>query len=340
LELLLGPDGLPGRFHVANRNDAGSACSGMLAEILRTADGVANLRNTLHTRPAAVQASRIMVALRSSMAPPPMFVIPEPTQPGGYEYLAMLGLRGAELFAAQFSVGWRAYRAFNTALPGANDVQARTFIAGWLAASKLGAVSEVSVAGLHSLVTDALPSLKGLTAVTLDGYAAEIGRVITGGRRADRDGHVDPGVLMQAAGYQQLKRDASRFDTSPIDGLGAAETLVASKVSNLGRALLLATSADKFSKVDSLWGRLFSCKAHAAQAIAKVVCVDAAGTPDAAVAARFPAHVALQMLRGGLDHGPPGSANDLNVFNTVTLPGSRGVTDAARRPRSWPSRFG
>jgi hypothetical protein len=38
LELLLGPEGLPGRFHVANRNDTGSACAGMLAEVLRTAD--------------------------------------------------------------------------------------------------------------------------------------------------------------------------------------------------------------------------------------------------------------------------------------------------------------
>ena len=89
-ELLLGPDGLPGRFHVANRNDARTVCAGMLAEVLRTADAVANLNNTLHMRPAAVQAARIMVALRSSMAPPPMFVVPEPTQPGGYEYLAML----------------------------------------------------------------------------------------------------------------------------------------------------------------------------------------------------------------------------------------------------------
>ena len=44
LELLLGPDGLPCRFHVANRNDPGSACAGMLAEMLRTtADAVAYL---------------------------------------------------------------------------------------------------------------------------------------------------------------------------------------------------------------------------------------------------------------------------------------------------------
>ena len=117
LELLLGPDGLPGRFHVANRNEAGGACANMLSEVLRTADSVANLQNTLQHRLPSVQASRIMVALRSSMAPPPMLVIPEPTQPGGYEYLAMLGLKGAELFSAQFSVGWRAYSAFNTALP-------------------------------------------------------------------------------------------------------------------------------------------------------------------------------------------------------------------------------
>ena len=54
-------------------------------------------------RPAAVQASRIMVAFRSSMALPPIFVVPELTQPGGYEYLSMLGLKGAEMFSAQFS---------------------------------------------------------------------------------------------------------------------------------------------------------------------------------------------------------------------------------------------
>jgi hypothetical protein len=67
LELLLGPDGLPGRFHVATRNDlAGSACSGMLAEVLRTADAVANLHNSLHTRPAAVQASRVRFSCRMS----------------------------------------------------------------------------------------------------------------------------------------------------------------------------------------------------------------------------------------------------------------------------------
>ena len=60
------------------------------------------------------------------------------------------GSQGGELFAAQFSVGWRAYSAFNTALPGATDVQARTYIAGWLAAAKLGAVDEVSVTGLHA----------------------------------------------------------------------------------------------------------------------------------------------------------------------------------------------
>ena len=29
------------------------------------------------------------------------------------------------------------------------------------------------------------------------------------------------------------------------------------------------------------------------------------------------------MLRGGLDHGPPGSANDLNVFNTVVMHNDR-----------------
>ena len=87
-------------------------------------------------------------------------------------------------------------------------MQTSTYLAGWLAASKLGGISEVSVTGLHALVTEALPALKGLTSVTLDGYATEIGRVITGGRRADKDGHADPGALMQASGYQQLHGDS------------------------------------------------------------------------------------------------------------------------------------
>jgi hypothetical protein len=235
----------------------------------------------------------------------------------------MLGLRGAELFAAQFSVGWRAYRAFSTALPGANDVQARTYLAGWLAAAKLGAVSEVSVTGLHALVTEALTALRGLTTVSLEGYAAEIGRVITGGRRADKDGYSDPNALLQATGYQQLRREAVPFDTSPVDGLGAAEELIGSTVCGFGRALMLAASADKFTKVDSVWGRLYTCKAYAAQAVAKAVCVDAAGKPDAAIAARFPSQVALQILRGGLDHGPTGSANDFDVFIVVVLHNDR-----------------
>ena len=113
LELLLGPDGMPGRFQTDNRNDAGSACAGMLAEVMRTADAIANLGNTLHTRPPAIQAARVVVTLRSSMAPPPMLVMPEPSQAGGFEYLSMLGLKGAELFAAQFTVGWRSYNTAN-----------------------------------------------------------------------------------------------------------------------------------------------------------------------------------------------------------------------------------
>ena len=323
LELLLGPEGMPGRFQVDNRNDPACACSNMLAEIMRTADAIAHLGNTLQTRPPAVQASRIIVALRSSMAPPPMLVWAEPSQSGGFEYLAMLGLKGAELYAAQFAVGWRSYSAFNTALPGASDVQARTYLAGWLAAAKLGAVAEVSVTGLHAIVAEALPALKSLTAVTLDGYAAEIGRVITGGRRADKDGYADPGALLQSTGYQHLRREATRFDTSPVDGLAAAEALISSQVSGFGRALVLATSADKFSKVDAVWGRLYTCKAYAAQAVAKVVCVDAAGQQDAAIASRFPPQIALNILRGALDHGPPGSANDLNVFNVIVLHNDR-----------------
>ena len=72
-----------------------------------------------------------MVALKSSMAPAPMFVSPEPTQSGGYEYLSTISLKGGELFAAQFTaMGWRAYGGFYAALPGATDVQARTYIAG------------------------------------------------------------------------------------------------------------------------------------------------------------------------------------------------------------------
>ena len=153
LEMLLGPDGHPGRFHVDNRNDPSSMCSGMLGEIMRTADGIANLNNTLQTRSAPVQAARIIVAMRSTMPPPPMCVLPEATQSGGFEYLAMVSYKGAELFAAQFSVGWRAYNAFNKALPDATDVQARTYIAGWLAAAKLGSVDEVSVTGLHAVVS-------------------------------------------------------------------------------------------------------------------------------------------------------------------------------------------
>lgn len=151
LELLLGPEGIPGRFQTDNRNDPGATCANMLAEIMRTADAIANLSNTLHTRPAAIRASRMIVAFRSSMAPPPILVLPEPNQSGGFEYLSMLGFKGAELFAAQFAVGWRSYSAFSTALPGASDVQARTHLAGWLAAAKLGAVEEVSVTGLHAI---------------------------------------------------------------------------------------------------------------------------------------------------------------------------------------------
>jgi hypothetical protein len=124
---------------------------------------------------------------------------------------------------------------------------------------------------------------------------------------------------MQATGYQQLRRSAARFDTSPVDGLGAAEVLVSSMVSGFGRALLLATSADKFSKVDAVWGRLYTCKAYAAQAIAKVVCVDASGQQDASVAARFPPTRRSDDTAGSLDHGPPGSPNDLDVFHTVVL---------------------
>ena len=108
LEMLLGPDGHPGRFHVDNRNDPSSMCSGMLGEIMRTADGIANLNNTLQARSAPVQAARIIVAMRSTMPPPPMCVLPEATQSGGFEYLSMVSYKGAELFAAQFSVGWRA----------------------------------------------------------------------------------------------------------------------------------------------------------------------------------------------------------------------------------------
>ena len=122
LEMLLGPEGHPGRFQVVNRND-----NSAMAEIMRTADGIANLNNSLQTRPAAVQAARIIVALRATMSPPPMCVLPEPTQSGGFEYLAMVSFKGAELFAAQFAVGWRAYSAFSTALLGATDVQARTY---------------------------------------------------------------------------------------------------------------------------------------------------------------------------------------------------------------------
>ena len=195
LELLVGPEGHPGRFHVVNRNDPAAMCASMLGEIMRTADGIANLNNTLQTRSAAVQAARIIVAMRSTMSPPPMCVLPEATQSGGFEYLSMVSYKGAEIFAAQFTVGWRAYSAFSTALPGATDVQARTYIAGWLAAAKLGAVDEVSVTGLHAVVAEVLPALKSLTSVTLSGYAAEIGRVIAGGRRADKDGYTDPPAL-------------------------------------------------------------------------------------------------------------------------------------------------
>ena len=90
-----------------------------------------------------------------------------------------------------------------------------------------------------------------------------------------------------------------------MDGLGAAEALIGSKVSGFSCALVLATSAEKFTKVDAVWGRLYTCKAYAAQAVAKVVCVDAAGKQDAAIAARFPPQIALMILRGGMDHGPP-----------------------------------
>ena len=323
LELLLGPEGSPGRFHVATRNDESTGLAGMLAEVLRTADAIANLHNSLHLRSSTVQASRIMVALKSSMAPAPMYVLPEPTQSGGYEYLSTIGLRGGELFSAQFFVGWRAYGGFTTALPGATDVQARTYIAGWLASSKLGAVDEVSVTGLHALVTEALPALRGLTAVSLENYAAEISRVIIGGRRSDKDGYSDPNALLQATGYQLLRREAVPFDTSPVDGLGAAEALIKNAFCGFGRALLLATSADKFTKIDPVWGRLYTCKAYAPQAVAKAVCVDASGKPDASIAARFPAQVALQILKGGLDHGPAGSTHDFDVFSLVVLHNDR-----------------
>ena len=105
------------------------------------------------------------------MAPAPMFVLPEPTQSGGYEYLATISLKGSELFASQFAMGWRSYNGFCPALPGATYVQARTCIAGWLAAAKLGSVDAVSVTGLHALVTEALPALKGLASASLSGYA-------------------------------------------------------------------------------------------------------------------------------------------------------------------------
>ena len=117
---------------------------------------------------------------------------------------------------------------------------------------------------------------------------------------------IRPSALLQATGYQQLRREAVAFDTSPVDGLGRQRRSSGAGL-GFGRALLLATSADKFTKVDAVWGRLYTCKAYAAQAVAKAVCVDAAGQQDAAMAARFPPQIALNILRGALDHGPAGS---------------------------------
>lgn len=160
---------------------------------------------------------------------------------------------------------------------------------------------------MHATVLQTLPAVAALgAAATLSQRAAETARVLLTLVDKSAGGScsaLGAAVVHSSPGYVSLVNLVRPFDVQPMDGLAVCSALLQHRGSNFGRALLLASSDAKFSKVDEVWRRLFEVRTYMAQAFANIVCVTSVGAASPMVAPHFPAPVALKALGGHL-HGP------------------------------------